>query len=120
MEEQATGDQNYRFNYVFIGDQNKPIVLFLHGFMGCWQDFQEIADLLQPAFCCLLVDLPGHGKTEVSSDRYYQMPEVAMAIVNLLKQLSIPRCFLIGYSMGGRLALYLAVFFSEYFIKVVL
>ena len=88
--------------------------------MGSCEDFAAIANLLQEDFCCLLIDLPGHGKTEVSCDLDYQMPKVAIAIMALLKQLAIDRCFLVGYSMGGRLALYLAVFFPQHFDKVVL
>ena len=111
---------NYRFNYVVIGERNKPVILFLHGFMGSCKDFEEVTNLLTEDFCCLLIDLPGHGKTEVKCDLDYQMPEVAIAIVALLKQLTIERCFLVGYSMGGRLALYLAVFFPQYFDKAIL
>ena len=88
--------------------------------MGSCEDFAAIANLLQEDFCCLLIDLPGHGKTEVSCDLDYQMPHVAIAIIALLKQLAIDRCFLVGYSMGGRLALYLAIFFPQHFYKVVL
>ncbi len=113
-------NKNYKFNYILIGDRHKPVILFLHGFMGSWQDFQDVANLLQDDFCCLLIDLPGHGKTEVSCDLDYQMSEVAIALINLLKQLAIKKCFLVGYSMGGRLALYLAIHFPQYFIKVVL
>ena len=111
---------NYQFHYVLVGKKNKPVILFLHGFMGSCEDFAEVADLLKDNFCCLLIDLPGHGKTKVKSDLDYQMPEVAIAIISLLKQLAIERCFLVGYSMGGRLALYLAVFFPQYFQKIVL
>ena len=113
-------NKDYKFNYVFVGHREKPVILFLHGFMGSWQDFQEIANLVSDRFCCLLIDLPGHGKTEVKSDRNYQMPEVAIAIITLLDRLNIQQCYLVGYSMGGRLALYLAIFFPQYFIKAVL
>lgn len=67
-----------------------------------------------------MVDLPGHGRTEVSQDHNYRMPQVAAALIALLEQLNIRQCCLVGYSMGGRLALYLAVFFPQYFFKVVL
>ena len=88
--------------------------------MGSCEDFQEVAELLQSEFCGLLIDLPGHGKTEVSSDTAYRMPQVAQGIVDLLAELKIKQCFLVGYSMGGRLALYLTIYFPQYFAKVVL
>ncbi|MEM6610872.1 MAG: alpha/beta fold hydrolase, partial [Cyanobacteria bacterium P01_C01_bin.72] len=56
-----------RLNYVVHGDRHQPVILLLHGFMGDCKDFEQaIASL--PEFCCLAVDLPGHGQTEVTQD----------------------------------------------------
>jgi 2-succinyl-6-hydroxy-2,4-cyclohexadiene-1-carboxylate synthase len=48
------------------------------------------------------------------------MPKIAEAIISLLDKLNITKCFLVGYSMGGRLALYLTLNFPERFYKVIL
>lgn len=111
---------NYRFNYIFVGDRTKPIILFLHGFMGNLHDFQEVADLISEQFCCLLIDLPGHGNTKVKQKRDYAMPNLAQAIIELLNILQIHQCYLLGYSMGGRVALYLTIYFPSYFKRVIL
>ncbi|MFM6813362.1 MAG: alpha/beta fold hydrolase, partial [Dolichospermum sp.] len=71
-------------------------------------------------FSYLVIDLPGHGKTQVLDDEYYTMPSTATAIIQLLDQLKIDQCYLIGYSLGGRLALYLTLYFPNRFIKVIL
>ena len=89
--------------------------------MGSGADFAEVISLLTPYFCCLTVDLPGHGLTQVlAADAYYQMPATAEALIKLLQQLNIKTCYLVGYSMGGRLALYLTVNFPSYFKQVIL
>jgi len=111
--------QDYQFNYVFIGDRHKPVILLLHGFMGNCADFSAIVGEFGE-FCCLMVDLPGHGETKVRRDINYQMPHVAQALIELLEQLAIKQCILWGYSMGGRIALYLAVYFPQYFQRVIL
>ena len=113
-----TINHDYQFHYVLVGDRHKPVILFLHGFMGNCNDFSIVVEHL--SFCCLMVDLPGHGKTEVAQDINYQMPQLALALTTLLEQLNIQKCYLVGYSMGGRLALYLAVYFPHYFSAVVL
>ena len=59
------------------------------------------------------------GKTEVNGDANFRMPQLAQAITRLLKQLKIKHCCLVGYSMGGRLALYLAIYFPQYFSGVI-
>jgi 2-succinyl-6-hydroxy-2,4-cyclohexadiene-1-carboxylate synthase len=89
--------------------------------MGDSNEFNEVIALLSAQFCCLTVDLPGHGKTRVlGGDECYTMSNTAQALINLLEQLNVKECFLVGYSMGGRLALYLNLHFPQCFSKVVL
>ncbi|MEH2210173.1 2-succinyl-6-hydroxy-2,4-cyclohexadiene-1-carboxylate synthase [Nostoc sp.] len=113
--------EKYKFNYFFNLNINKAIIIFLHGFMGNINEFDEAIKLLAEDFSYLILDLPGHGETEVvGGDEYYVMETTAQAIINLLDELKIDKCHLIGYSMGGRLGLYLTLNFPERFIKVVL
>ncbi|MGL5794721.1 MAG: 2-succinyl-6-hydroxy-2,4-cyclohexadiene-1-carboxylate synthase [Waterburya sp.] len=119
---------DYSFNYTFIGDyaartltdRQKPVIVFLHGFLGNSQDFLAVIDLISPEFCCLVLDLPGHGQTEVKQDINYHLPNLAQALIALLEQLNIRQCFLVGYSLGGRIALYLTIYFPQYFLGVIL
>ena len=110
---------DYRFNYVIQGDRRQPVILFLHGFMGDCHDFNQVIDSL-PNYCCVMVDLPGHGYTEVKQDANYRMSELAQALTVLLTKLNIRQCILLGYSLGGRIALYLAIHFPQYFYGVIL
>lgn len=111
-------------HYTFQGDINKPIILFLHGFMGNCEEFEDVvSSIIANAnnFSFLAVDLPGHGETQMlESDNYYTMEFTAQSIIKLLDELKIYKCFLIGYSMGGRLGLYLTLNYPERFLKVVL
>lgn len=113
----------HQLNYIFQGDVNKPTILFLHGFMGDCEEFEDVVSIISNLnhFSFLTVDLPGHGKTQLlESNDYYTMEFTAQSIINLLNKLKISNCFLIGYSMGGRLALYLTLNFPERFLKVIL
>lgn len=112
---------NYHFHYSFSGNPDKQLILFLHGFMGNSHEFEQAISLLSHEFYCLTIDLPGHGKTKVlGGDECYKMPNTADAIINLLDDLEITKCFLVGYSMGGRLALYLTLYFPQRFSKIIL
>jgi 2-succinyl-6-hydroxy-2,4-cyclohexadiene-1-carboxylate synthase len=115
------GFNAYQFHYCLIGSPNQPVILFLHGFMGDSNDFNEIISMIREQFCCLAIDLPGHGKTRINGgDECYTMSHTALALINLLDNLKIEKCFLAGYSMGGRLALYLIIHFPSRFEKVIL
>ncbi len=113
--------KKYQFHYSLTTNPNQPLILFLHGFMGNIDEFDEAIKLLSNEFSYLTLDLPGHGKTQVlDHDEYYTMANTAEALIALLDKLKISQCFLVGYSMGGRLALYLTRYFPERFIKVIL
>jgi 2-succinyl-6-hydroxy-2,4-cyclohexadiene-1-carboxylate synthase len=110
----------YLFHYERYGESHLPKVLFLHGFMGCGKDFASPIYTLLPNVCCLTVDLPGHGQTEVFEPIGYGMDAIAAALLQLLQHLNFIPCHLMGYSMGGRLALYLACRFPQQFLSVFL
>lgn len=77
----------------------------LHGFMQDRSSWSEVLQLLPEGWRWILVDLPGHGgsATEVAT-----MAGAASGLVALWDHLGIERTHLAGYSMGGRLALYIA------------
>ncbi|WP_254565223.1 2-succinyl-6-hydroxy-2,4-cyclohexadiene-1-carboxylate synthase [Oscillatoria sp. HE19RPO] len=111
----------YDFHSKIFGNTQNPLILFLHGFMGRGDNFFEVIEKLSDKFCCVTVDLPGHGKTQVlGGEECYQMSHTAQGLIELLDELGIFRCYLLGYSMGGRLALYLTLHFPERFEKVIL
>lgn len=113
--------QAYNFNYSLVKNPGKPVILFLHGFMGRIDEFDEAIKLLGDNFSYLTLDLPGHGKTQVlAGDEYYKIENTAQGIINLLDQLEIKKCYLVGYSMGGRLGVYLTLHFPERFIKAII
>ena len=103
------------------GDRSNPSLLLLHGFMGCMADWHKIIAELCEAFYCIAVDLPGHGKSvNFARNRRWGTGETAEAIIDTLQQRHIQHTHLLGYSMGGRLALYLAIHFPQFFDKVLL
>ncbi|MEY6431132.1 2-succinyl-6-hydroxy-2,4-cyclohexadiene-1-carboxylate synthase [Thioalkalicoccus limnaeus] len=111
----------YRFHYRETGDRDAPPVLLLHGFLGGLDEFDALAARLGPRFRCVTLDLPGHGRTQVDgSVAAYRMAATARGVIGLLTVLGIESCPLVGYSMGGRLALYLAVRFPTRFDRLVL
>jgi len=112
--------ENYQFGYSLSGRSDRLPILFLHGFMGDRHDFAPVTPLLIDHYQCLSIDLPGHGETWVREEAGYGMVLTAQAIMGVLDQLHISQCFLVGYSMGGRLALYLTLHFPERFIRAVL
>ncbi len=111
----------YTFHIEQHGNPTNPPVLFLHGFLGSSRDWATVAEALSDEFFCVVPDLPGHGKTVVENDKqWFTMENTAAALGAWLEGQGVERCGVVGYSMGGRLALYLAGSYPERFDKVVL
>jgi 2-succinyl-6-hydroxy-2,4-cyclohexadiene-1-carboxylate synthase len=96
-------------NYEISGDRRSPAVLFLHGFMGSSADWQEVMAALGDRTFCIAPDLPGHGASLGLTTRTYTIEGSARAAINTLDELGVERPIVAGYSMGGRIALYLAL-----------
>jgi 2-succinyl-6-hydroxy-2,4-cyclohexadiene-1-carboxylate synthase len=96
-------------NYEVSGDRWSLAVLFLHGFMGSSADWRGTIPALGGRAFCIAVDLPGHGSSlELPADSY-TTEGATRAVIDTLDRLEVERPIVVGYSMGGRLALYLAL-----------
>ena len=95
--------------YTLTGDAGDPAVLFLHGFMGSAEDWQDVIAKLEERRRCLSVDLPGHGESVGLFREAYTTEGAVRTLLDLLDELDFGPPTIVGYSMGGRLALYLAL-----------
>lgn len=88
-------------------------LLMLHGFTGSGKNWEPLAQNLSGVYC-IAPDLLGHGRTEAPQDPdRYKMEQAAVDLVDLLDMLGLASVDLLGYSMGGRLALYVALTYPE-------
>ncbi|ABL66102.1 2-succinyl-6-hydroxy-2,4-cyclohexadiene-1-carboxylate synthase [Chlorobium phaeobacteroides] len=105
-----------------IGDRTLPRIVFLHGFLGSKEEWRSLALSIENRYSSLIVDLPGHGEApslEVAARTGF-FERTAEALAQIISVEASPPCFLVGYSMGGRLALFLALRFPELFSKVII
>jgi 2-succinyl-6-hydroxy-2,4-cyclohexadiene-1-carboxylate synthase len=115
-----------------LGTPVNPAILFLHGFLGDSGDWDAVALRLKDSYFCVSVDLPGHGGSEAPDSSPFcefgnpQAGEASrggqdsiwiQAMTQLLEMIEAPGWptgavgwkALVGYSMGGRLAMQLAL-----------
>ena len=95
-----------RLNYEVIGD-GTPVTL-LHGFTQSGRAWHEVVSLMPAGWQWVLPDLRGHGATQVRPGAPYTMDACTEDLERLWDSLGIERTHLVGYSMGGRLALHVA------------
>jgi 2-succinyl-6-hydroxy-2,4-cyclohexadiene-1-carboxylate synthase len=86
-----------------------PILLLLHGFTRDHRAWEPVLPCLE-GYRAVRVDLIGHGKSDVPPDpSRYTMARAVEDLEALLHHLHIDTFGLIGYSLGGRVALHLAL-----------
>nr|WP_321241624.1 2-succinyl-6-hydroxy-2,4-cyclohexadiene-1-carboxylate synthase [uncultured Tolumonas sp.] len=81
---------------------NKPTLVLLHGFLGSTRDWSALIERL-PDYHCIAFDLPGHG--HAGEQRFNRMADFPLWFQQQLQQHNIADYHLLGYSLGGRLAL---------------
>ncbi|MDG2907540.1 MAG: 2-succinyl-6-hydroxy-2,4-cyclohexadiene-1-carboxylate synthase [Acidimicrobiales bacterium] len=86
-----------------------PALLLLHGFTGSTATMWPLGRTLTDRRTVLAVDLPGHGRTGLLEPPDHRFEATLAALVRILDQRGIDQTDVLGYSMGGRLALGLAV-----------
>lgn len=88
------------------GQTDLPVIVFLHGFTGSVSTWDDVMAALNDRFRMIAVDLTGHGKTAIPDQvSRFQMAEQLADLDALFRALAITNFTLVGYSMGGRVAL---------------
>ncbi len=95
--------------HVKVVGEGEPLLL-LHGFTGSGEDWTPFLEDWKNNHQLLIVDLPGHGQTQCPDDlENYSMEATVYALDQILNELKIESAFVLGYSLGGRVALSFAM-----------
>jgi 2-succinyl-6-hydroxy-2,4-cyclohexadiene-1-carboxylate synthase len=98
-----------------------PLVM-LHGFTGSGASWKPFCSTLGEKSTLIMPDLPGHGQTipkSLGGEKYFFMCVVEY-IIEIIDKLGYEKFDILGYSMGGRLALALSVLYPNRVRKLVL
>ncbi|NVK56175.1 MAG: alpha/beta fold hydrolase [Alteromonadaceae bacterium] len=88
-----------------------PWVVLIHGLFGNLDNLAVLRRALQSHFNILAIDLPNHGESPWV-ETFTQL-ECVNALHDLLAQQSIDKCHVIGHSLGGKVAMQMALHFPQ-------
>lgn len=100
---------NLHYQSYHAGQSQAPIVL-LHGLFGSQANWGGVTRRLRDRWL-IVPDLRNHGRSPHSDDVSYGA--MAQDIIALLDRLNIPGACLVGHSMGGKLAMQLALRYPQ-------
>ena len=95
-----------RLNYFETGEG--PPVSLLHGFTQSGRSWREVISTMPAGWRWVAPDLRGHGETRTRPGAPCTMDACTGDLELLWDHLGIERSHVVGYSMGGRLALHVA------------
>jgi esterase len=88
--------------------ESGPNLVFLHGLFGQGRNWTAVAKAISPLARVTLVDLPNHGRSPWTD--HFSYPEMADQLADLLRQDGSGRPYaVVGHSMGGKVAMTLAL-----------
>jgi 2-succinyl-6-hydroxy-2,4-cyclohexadiene-1-carboxylate synthase len=94
--------------HALVEGEGSPVVL-LHGFTGACESMADLAQRLRSRHRVVCVDLVGHGLSDAPRERSAYTMEACTAQLAAVSAALAPAAHWLGYSMGGRAALALAV-----------
>src|SRR6266704_3651430 len=103
--------------YYEIHGTGKPLIMF-HGGFGTFEMFAALSPALAEKYQVIGVDLYGHGRTALT-DRPIRFEQMADDIAGLIHHLGLEKADLLGFSLGGAVALQTAIRHPERVAKLV-
>jgi 2-succinyl-6-hydroxy-2,4-cyclohexadiene-1-carboxylate synthase len=98
--------EDVRLSY-FVAGEGPPVTL-LHGFTQSGRSWREVISHMPEGWKWIVPDLRGHGQTVTTPGALCSMDTCTEDLIALWEELGLGRTHLVGYSMGGRLALHVA------------
>ncbi|WP_417699221.1 alpha/beta fold hydrolase [Pseudoalteromonas lipolytica] len=92
-------------------------VVLIHGLFGSLENLNVIAKALSENYTVTNIDLRNHGKSFHSDSMNYTV--MAADVLELLNHLNINKAHIVGHSMGGKVAMQLALSYPERVEKLV-
>ena len=98
--------EDVRLSY-FVTGEGPPVTL-LHGFTQSGRSWRELISRMPEGWKWIVPDLRGHGGTQTPRGAACSMDACTADLEALWDHLGVERTHLVGYSMGGRLALHVS------------
>jgi pimeloyl-ACP methyl ester carboxylesterase len=96
------------FNIHYVEEGRGPSVVFAHGFLFDHTMFAAQFEELPEKYRCLALDMRGHGRSECP-DGPWSMQDLVVDLVSFIEGTNSAPCHLVGFSLGGMIAVRVAL-----------
>ncbi|MCH4246470.1 MAG: 3-oxoadipate enol-lactonase [Acinetobacter populi] len=106
-------------NYETFGDHAKPALIFSNSLGTNYRMWQAQYEVLQQYYFIICYDTRGHGASSTPKPPY-ALADLGQDVIDLLDYLKIEKAFFCGISMGGLTGQWLAIYYPEYFYRIMI
>ena len=106
-----------KLSFSQIGDEKPPLII-MHGLFGSARNWQGIAKQLSDRYTVYALDLRNHGSSAHADKMDY--PSMVLDVIEFLDTHNISDAVILGHSMGGKVAMELAMTFPDRVNKLVI
>lgn len=99
------------------GHPEQTAVVLLHGLFGSGDNLARLANELAAQYYVVSIDLPDHGQSAHSSA--FSFTQYSQAVLDVINELKLSHCYLVGHSLGGKVAMQLALSHAQVINKLV-
>mgnify|MGYP001378695249 CR=1 FL=1 len=118
-EKQFFAHEGMQIAYLERGNPDSPLILMIHGWISHSGIWDTTLNALKDRYHVVAIDLLGHGHSDKPTDGDYSIDAQAERVIALADHLGADQFIVIGHSMGGQIALYLAVHFADRIARVI-
>lgn len=93
------------------GQQQGPVIILLHGLFGMGSNLSMVARALADEYCVHSLDLRNHGRSPNATQMTFN--DMAGDVIEYMDTQSIGRCHVLGHSLGGKVAMQVALLVPE-------
>jgi pimeloyl-ACP methyl ester carboxylesterase len=97
-----------RLGYTVSGSPDAPPLIMIHGFLSHRGIWWQTMKTLQNRYYCIGMDLLGFGQSDKPADGDYSIEAQGKRLLQLADACGCERFALLGHSLGGQIALYVA------------
>jgi magnesium chelatase accessory protein len=98
-----------RVHFSTSGADSAPGAILIHGWASSSRMWASTIEHLQSSYRLVSLDLPGHGQSDKPSESWYSIETFANVVEEVAQATEISSPLLFGHSMGGAIAIHLAV-----------
>jgi len=104
-------------HFTTYGDASRPTLIILHGLLGSSDNWHSIARRLSDHFHVCTIDARNHGRSPHSEE--FDYPVMVNDVVNFMYRQKRATASLLGHSMGGKTAAWMALLHPELIEKLI-